>query len=87
MLPTEIFLSHSSRDRKFASELANVLTQHGLRVFYSPHNIRGAQQWQDEILGGLQRCDWFLVILSPDAIQCNCSRAGVWLIFGPIIGT
>jgi hypothetical protein len=38
-------------------------------VFYSPRNIVGAQQWQDEILSALKRCDWFLVVLSPEAVE------------------
>ncbi len=69
MPPTEVFLSHSSRDRKMASELASVLIQHGIPVFYSPHNIIGGQQWQDEILRALQRCDTFCVLLTPDATE------------------
>lgn len=52
-----------------AQRLSFVLTRHGLRTFFSPHNIIGAQQWQDEILSALQRCDWFVVLLSPDAIN------------------
>ncbi len=52
-----------------AQRLSAVLTRHGLPTFFSPHNIIGAQQWQDEILSALQRCDWFVVLLSPDAID------------------
>ena len=37
----EVFLSHSSRDRKFASELAEVLRGHGIPVWYSKTHIRG----------------------------------------------
>lgn len=50
-------------------DLATTLTRHGVPVFFSPINITGAQQWQNEILGALQRCDWFVVILSPNAIN------------------
>ena len=49
--------------------LANALVRHGVPVFFSPVNITGAQQWQNEILGALRRCDWFVVILSPTAIN------------------
>ncbi len=69
MLPTEIFLSHATQDRALAQRLAHTLTRHGIPVFFSPQNILGAQQWQNEILGALQRCDWFVVLLSPDAIN------------------
>jgi hypothetical protein len=69
MLPTEIFLSHATQDRAMAQRLAHTLARHGIPVFFSPQNILGAQQWQNEILGALQRCDWFVVLLSPDAIN------------------
>ena len=49
--------------------LATTLTRHGVPVFFSPENIMGAQQWQTEILSALKRCDWFVVILSPNAIN------------------
>jgi hypothetical protein len=69
MPPTEVFLSHSHQDRELAERLARVLVRHRIPVFYSPQNIRGAQQWQNEILSALKRCDWFLVLLSPAAID------------------
>jgi hypothetical protein len=69
MPPTEIFLSHAHQDRAMAQRLATTLTRHGVSVFFSPRHIRGAQQWQNEILSALQRCDWFIVLLSPDAIK------------------
>ena len=68
MKPTEVFFSHCSKDRRFASRIAEVLTRHGLKVFYSRKSIRGAQQWHDEIGQALARCDWFLLILSPAAV-------------------
>jgi hypothetical protein len=69
MPPTEVFLSHSSHDRDMAESIAQVLQSHGIPTFYSPMNLIGAQQWQNEILKGLQRCDWFAVLLTPDAVD------------------
>jgi hypothetical protein len=69
MLPREIFLSHSSQDREFATSIVDVLRAHGLPVWYAPTNILGAQQWHDEIGKALDRCDWFAIIVSPNAIQ------------------
>jgi hypothetical protein len=69
MLPVEVFLSHSSYDAAMARRIADVLIGHGVPVFFSPQNIVGAQQWQDEILRALQRCDWFIVLLSPEAVD------------------
>lgn len=69
MPPREVFLSHANRDRKIAERIAKILHEHGVPTFYSPSNLLGAQQWQDEILGALQRCDWFAVLLSPHATK------------------
>lgn len=66
--PREVFLSHSSLDRQFATDLAGVIRRHGIPVWYSQTNILGAQQWQDEIGAALQRCDWFALILSPQSV-------------------
>ena len=69
MRPTEVFLSHSSHDHDMAERVVLTLRDHGVPAFFSPANILGAQQWQDEILQALERCDWFLVLLSPEAVE------------------
>ncbi len=66
--PREVFLSHSSRDRHVATRIAEVLRHHGIPVWYSRTHLRGAQQWHDEIGDALNRCDWFIVLLSKSAI-------------------
>ena len=68
-LPKEIFLSHASGDRQFASRLAGLLRKKGIPVWYSQTNLRGAQEWQKEIGKALSRCDWFVVILSPKSVK------------------
>lgn len=69
MFPNEIFLSHASKDKKLAGALAQVLRTHGLPIWFSRTNIRGAQQWHDEIGAALKRCDWFVVVLSPHSVD------------------
>ena len=32
-------------------------------------HLRGGQQWQEEIGLALRRCDWFVVILTPQAVR------------------
>lgn len=68
-MPTEVFLSHSSTDRGFASRLAEMLRRHGVPVWYSETNIVGAQQWHDEIGEALRRCDWFVVVLTESSVN------------------
>ena len=69
MIPEEVFLSHSDNDREFVTHLANVIRNHGIPAWYSRTDIVGAQQWHDEIGRALNRCDWFVVILSPNAVE------------------
>src|SRR5271165_1059057 len=65
----EVFLSHASQDHAKARRLRELLTDNGVPVWFSPHHIRGAQQWQDEIGSALARCGWFLVLLTPHAVK------------------
>ena len=68
-LPREVFLSHAAGDRDAATRVANMLRRHGIPVWYSVSDIRGAQQWHDEIGSALRRCDWFLLLLSPGSVE------------------
>jgi len=65
----EVFLSHASQDSARARRLRDVLVAHGVPVWFSPHHIRGAQQWQYEIGAALGRCGWFMVLLTPHAVK------------------
>jgi hypothetical protein len=67
--PTELFLSHASSDLHLATEVARTLRRHGVPVWFSRTDIRGSQQWHDEIGEALNRCDWFGVILTPSAVE------------------
>ena len=65
----EVFLSHSSKDRDFVVRLARALKAHKVRYWYSAVHIVGAKQWHDEIGRALRRCDWFLIVLTPDSVR------------------
>lgn len=69
MAPKEVFLSHSSENREVTERIADTLRNHSIPVWYSNTNIKGAQQWHDEIGKALRRCDWFLLLLSTHSIE------------------
>jgi TIR domain len=69
LAPGEIFLSYSSQNLAFAKRLARSLAERNIKSFLARHSIRGAQEWHDEIGAALRRCDWFLVILSPQSLR------------------
>ncbi len=69
-IPTgSVFLSHSAKDRAFVLRLAKILKQHKIPFWYSATHIVAAKQWHDEIGRALNRCNWFLVVLTPDAVR------------------
>ena len=72
----EVFLSHSSQDREFVVRLARVLKRHKIRYWYSATHIVAAKQWHDEIGRALSRCDWFLVVLTPNSVRSQWGQAG-----------
>jgi hypothetical protein len=49
--------------------LTGLLDRHHIKYWYSPKHIVAAQQWHDEIGSALERCDWFLLVLSPAAVR------------------
>lgn len=65
----EVFLSHAGKDHAKARRLKAVLAAHDVPVWFAPHHIAGAQKWQDEIGAALDRCDWFMVLLTPSATK------------------
>jgi hypothetical protein len=75
--PAELFLSHASQDAHLATELARVLRRHGVPVWFSRTDIRGSQQWHDEIGDALNRCDWFAVILTPSSVASRWTKREV----------
>ncbi len=65
----DVFISHSSLDRVFAEKIVDVLKRHGVASWYAPARLLGAQVWHDEIGRALRHCDWFLLILSENALN------------------
>jgi TIR domain-containing protein len=72
--PKEVFLSYSSLDWEFAHKIVDLLRRHGVPVWHGPSSIRGGQQWLDEIGDALERCDWFVILLSPNSMKSKWVR-------------
>lgn len=67
--PQEVFLCYSSFDWEFANKIVELLRRHSVPVWFGPTDIKGGQYWHDEIGDALERCDWFVILLSPDSIE------------------
>lgn len=67
--PQRLFVSHAAADRRFLNKLTSVFNEYHVPFWYSRAHIRGAQQWHDEIGVALQKCDWFLLVVTPAAVR------------------
>lgn len=62
----DVFVSHSSRDREFAADVADRLKSEGLQPFYDA-SIPLKQEVSEAIWDALAECHAFIVIVSPDS--------------------
>lgn len=65
---TQVFISHSTKDAKFVDGLVERLRDHYIKSWYAPRNMPGGY-FLSNIQEALAQCDWFLIALSPDALQ------------------
>jgi predicted nucleotide-binding protein len=61
-----IFLNYAPEDEFFASTLFVALQAAGYGVVYDASGIAGGKNWNREIRELIDRCDWFVSLLSPD---------------------
>ena len=52
-----------------AERVTVVLIRHGVSVWFSRRNLRGSQNWHAEIGYALRRCDWLVLLASPNAVE------------------
>lgn len=75
---TTVFISHSTRDSDFARRrLKPHLESHGIRTWFSEQDIPSAVVWERKIRGALSESQWYVVILSPDAVKSDWVQAEV----------
>jgi nucleoid DNA-binding protein len=62
----KVFISHSVKDCEFVEkELLPLFQKHRIDTWYSQDDIQTAEKWEKSIRRALERCEWFLVVLSP----------------------
>lgn len=62
----DVFVSHSSRDREFAKDLADRLSAEGLQSFHDA-SVPLGQEISNAIWDALAECHAFIFIVSPDS--------------------
>ncbi len=66
-----VFISYSTSDQTFCTKLYEALTRAGIRVWYAPHNMRGGEKLETQLIAAIQKYDKLLVVLSPESMQSN----------------
>jgi hypothetical protein len=61
---SNIFISYSHDDSAIANRLANDLLDKNYVVWIDNLNLPGGSDWEDEIMQGIDACDYFLIVWS-----------------------
>lgn len=70
-----LFLCHSSKDKKFVRRLAEDLTIKGVTVWFDEWEMLPGDSLYEKIQKGIVDSSWFAIILSPHSIESNwCKR-------------
>lgn len=75
--PIKVFVSHSSKDSKIASQITDQLKRFGIGAWYSDEDIPAGERYAERILDGLMSSNWILVIVSADSVRSDWVRAEV----------
>jgi len=62
-----LFLSHASLDQHVAEDVAGRIRLTGFDVWMAEREVHGGQDFAEEIMRGLDECDGFVLLLTPNA--------------------
>ena len=65
--PHDVFLSHSSRDKKWADAACAVLERHRIRCWIAPRDITPGDEWGASIIKGINGSRMMVLIFSANA--------------------
>jgi len=70
-----VFISHSSTDNEFAQRLAKDLRAAGFDIWFDGDQIHVGDTIIDMIAKGVAKCDYMIIILSPEAVESAWVRS------------
>src|SRR5271156_434220 len=73
----DVFISHSSSDKKMADTICAFLESKGISCWIAPRNILPGEEWGDSILRGIQGCRIMVLIFSKAANDSGPVRSEV----------
>lgn len=80
LLMNRVFVSYSRKNETIAERIARDLGDAGLDVWFDRRQIHGGELWEREIMRGLERAEFGIVCLSPDAIASEWVRREVRIL-------
>jgi hypothetical protein len=66
---TKVFISYGHDDKKFVQKMAGELAKDNFESWWDFDALKGGHDWQKEIQQGIKRCDFFLVVLTPQSVE------------------
>jgi len=66
---TQVFISYSRKDIKFARRLAGDLEKAGFDVWWDVSDLKGGDDWVRFIPAAIEASQYFVVLLSPNSLQ------------------
>jgi tetratricopeptide (TPR) repeat protein len=66
---SKLFISHSSKDDSFVSDLRTALARHGQDGWIDSRELRGGDPLWSEIQKGIEAASAYAVVISPDGLQ------------------
>jgi hypothetical protein len=64
-----VFLSHSSRDKRFVRSLAGYLEENGITVWLDEADLRAGEPLAEQLAGGVQNARLMVVVLSRNSVR------------------
>jgi tetratricopeptide (TPR) repeat protein len=68
-MPKKIFISHTTADDNFVTDLRKALENQGLDVWVDSQNLRGGDTLKTEIESAITNADAFIVVISPSVFN------------------
>lgn len=67
-ISADVFISYSRIDTDFVNRLRAELEKNNYRAWVDRENLKGGQNWPDELEKAIQQCRVLLVVLSPESV-------------------
>jgi hypothetical protein len=71
-----VFISYATENRGFVDPLVERLRDHYITTWYAPRHMPGGY-FAENIRQALDKCDWFIVVLSPAALESEWVKTEV----------